>query len=93
MKKLTLQKVFIHEDRTAFAVTDLDGAILGFLSSKKSKKLGGKKWAFAYVISQFNQHLNYKYDSRLDALDALVACRSVVADTGSLTVVKTPVYL
>lgn len=89
--KLTLQKVFVLEDRPAYAVTDSTGNILGFLANKKKK--AGKKWAFTYVESQFRQLLNYKYESRLDALDALVACRSLNADTGSLTVIKTPILL
>lgn len=90
--KLTLQKVFVLEDRPAYAVTDSIGNIIGFLANQKNKK-DGKKWAFAYVESQFRQMLNYKYDSRLDALDALVSCRSLNADTGSLTVIKTPILL
>jgi hypothetical protein len=89
MLKLTLRKVFVLEELPAYAVTDSDNRTVGFLAVKKKK--GKKVWAFTYVESQFRQFLNYRYSSRLEALDALVASRSLKADTGSLKVIKTPV--
>ena len=89
--KLTLQKVFVLEERPAYAVKDSAGHTLGFLASAKVD--GEKKWAFTYVEAQFRQFVNYRYGSRLEALDALVRSREVKADTGSLKVIKTPVYL
>lgn len=90
--KLTLQRIYALEEHRAYAVMDDEGNVLGFLASRKAKK-EGKKWAFAYVESQFRQFLNFKYDSRLEALDALVSCRELEANTGSLTVVKTPIHI
>lgn len=90
MLKLTLRKVFVLEELPAYAVTDSDNRTVGFLAMKK-KKNGKKVWAFTYVESQFRQFLNYRYASRLEALDALVASRSLKADTGALKVIKTPV--
>jgi hypothetical protein len=87
--KLTLQKVFVLEEIPAYAVTDSDHRIVGFLASKKEK--GEKKWAFVFVESQFRQFVNYRYSSRLAALDALVASRELKADTGALKVIKKPV--
>lgn len=89
MLKLTLRKVFVLEELPAYAVTDSDNRTVGFLA--KTKKNGKKVWAFTYVESQFRQFLNYRYTSRLEALDALVASRSLKADTGALKVIKTPV--
>lgn len=89
MLKLTLRKVFVLEELPAYAVTDSDNRTVGFLAMKKKK--GKKVWAFTYVESQFRQFLNYRYASRLEALDALVASRSLKADTGALKVIKTPV--
>lgn len=89
MLKLTLQKVFVLEEIPAYAVTDCEHRVIGFLSSKKVK--GGKVWAFTYVESQFRQFLNYRYASRLEALTALVESRSIKADTGALKVIKTPI--
>jgi hypothetical protein len=89
MLKLTLQKVFVLEEIPAYAVTDCENRIVGFLASTKKK--GEKVWAFTYVESQFRQFLNYRYNTRLDALTALVESRSIKADTGSLKVIKTPV--
>jgi hypothetical protein len=87
--KLTLQKVFVLEEIPAYAVTDSDNRIIGFLASQKSN--GEKKWAFTYVESQFRQFVNYRYDSRLEALDSLIASRELSADTAALKVIKTPV--
>lgn len=89
MLKLTLRKVFVLEELPAYAVTDSDNRTVGFLAMKKKK--GKKVWAFTYVESQFRQFLNYRYASRVEALDALVASRSLKADTGALKVIKTPV--
>lgn len=89
MLKLTLRKVLVLEELPAYAVTDSDNRTVGFLAVKKKK--GKKTWAFTYVESQFRQFLNYRYGSRLEALDALVSSRSLKADTGSLKVIKTPV--
>lgn len=90
MLKLTLRKVFVLEELPAYAVTDSENRTVGFLAVKKQKK-GKKTWAFTYVESQFRQFLNYRYGSRLEALDALVASRELKADTGSLKVIKAPV--
>lgn len=87
--KLTLQKVFVLEEVPAYAVTDGSNRVVGFLASKKDK--GEKKWAFTFVESQFRQFVNYRYDSRVAALDALVASRELKADTAALTVIKKPV--
>lgn len=87
--KLTLQKVFVLEEIPAYAVVDSSNRIVGFLAS--NKETGEKKWAFTYVESQFRQLVNYRYSSRLEALDALVASRELKAKTKALTVIKTPV--
>lgn len=89
--KLVLQRVILLDEYKAYAVLDKKAKVVGFVTSKRVE--GKKKWAFAYVESQFRQTLNFKYSSKLAAIDALMACRSISTDTEILDVIKSPAYL
>lgn len=88
MKKLTLQRTYALEEHRAYAVHDHKGLVLGFLASMKRD--GKKFWAYAYVESEFARTMHYRWVSRKQALDMLVSAREVKADTGAITVIRTP---
>lgn len=93
--KLTIKKTTVDVKGRVFEVTDDRKRVVGYVAyavkpykTEKGKKKFPKFWTCALIAAEFKGEIDYRYESRIDAIEALVKLRSIKADTAAIKVIK-----
>ena len=93
--KLTIKKTTVDVKGRVFEVTDDRKRVVGYVAyevkpykTDKGKNKFPKFWACALIAAEFKGIVDYRFDKRIDAVEALVKLRSIKADTAAIKVVK-----